>query len=164
MYETCIDNNFHNHIFLMHKKLEPAYHVFDNEYEMIAIERMTVLKSTRNMQFNNIEVKSSFYISFIKTISGINTTMRYSMYFLTQMYQTTFLFDIDFNIFILLLKLPALQNYKWCALRKGMRRKKGQLKFKKSCFGNVTILMNRKEREREKCKFNELDNFETCIN
>ena len=34
----------------MHKKLEPAYHVFDNEYEMIAIERMTVLKSTQNIQ------------------------------------------------------------------------------------------------------------------
>ena len=47
---------------------------------------------------------------------------------------------------------------------KGWEEKKGQLKLKKSCFGNVTILMNRKEREREKYKFNELDNFETCIN
>ena len=43
-------------------------------------------------------------------------------------------------------------------------KKKGPIEVKKSCFGNVTILMNRKEKEREKYKFNELDNFETCIN
>ena len=40
----------------MHKKLEPTYHTYDNEYDMIAIERMNVFRSAQNLQFKNSDV------------------------------------------------------------------------------------------------------------
>ena len=49
----------------MHKKLEPTYHTYDNEYDMIAIERMNVFRSAQNLQFKNSDVITKLTSSFV---------------------------------------------------------------------------------------------------
>ena len=51
-----------------------------------------------------------------------------------------------------------------CIAERDEKEKKGQLNVKKILLWQCDNFNEQKRAEREKYKFNELDNFETCIN